>query len=417
MPYDTHNINVYRTLDSLLQLRASRERRSQAPKHCGRRKHTKKRIARYRWGPKPLALALVQWFSRLRCLFSGLGVRFCVPQVHSAVDRGVGGTGLGLAISKSLCESMGGRIGVRSIPGQGSTFHFSVLVGTLASANATSTDDRNGPTPADAPTNDLQSSQDGTIPNLSSASTVLPSSLAAQIPSPGLGNASARARAAPRISQEWGLAAGLRGDSLSGRNDSGPARRHSRYGDAQEEWLGEQTGAADASIAGLNAVTAAASTDDHHQFPTQSEPQRSETATAPGVAADGGHSGEQNVPSGVLHCEHLWARAVEAARASGGGALSPPASMSAGAGGVSRPRILVVDDQRVNRMLVRRMLQSLDVDVELKVDGAKVWHAELCGEGKLLVWRPTGCDFWWLDRFSSLVFGGRFVKVYNCCRY
>jgi signal transduction histidine kinase len=69
-------------------------------------------------------------------------------QADGSYTRTYGGTGLGLSISKQLAELMGGAIGLKSVPGQGSEFWFTLPFGQVQAASEAP---RTEPTPPKIP--------------------------------------------------------------------------------------------------------------------------------------------------------------------------------------------------------------------------------------------------------------------------
>ena len=77
-------------------------------------------LARVEWSVSDTGIGIAP--DRVGRLFSDY------EQADASINRRFGGTGLGLAICRRIIEQMGGKIGVSSVPEQGSTFQFSLTL-------------------------------------------------------------------------------------------------------------------------------------------------------------------------------------------------------------------------------------------------------------------------------------------------
>ena len=286
--------------------------------------------------------------------------------MHRDPSRVAGGSGLGLAISKSLCESMGGMLGCRSEAGRGSTFFFSVLVGV--SAVGVEREDVN-----DLPGDDSRPTEGVVVEprkDEEQAEAIVDGPDGPQ-----------------RSTWEWNLTAGKRKDVVAGYGASGGIdhhdagserrlrRRSTRRVNGEDEMdVVELNESRDGSVRGKGSRAIVSSS--HPDVGTSLQAAAAAAVAAPVTWSDD----SRKEPSSSAIAEDAWLASGERhayreeRKESGPEYLK--SNLTAAVHGRC-PRFLVVDDIRVNRLLVQKMLTTLnsEVEVELAENGAEAVEA------------------------------------------
>lgn len=256
-------------------------------------------------------------------------------QEDSGTTRRYGGTGLGTSIAKQLVELMGGKIGVESVKGQGSTFWFEIPFDPQARAGDRFVETLPG-VRALLLTEDLELLQHY-------RRTV-----------EGLQGQLVHARSAEEAVE--GLARSLRVGNLIHAVMVDAALAVGNHGEHLQAGLCEKANAANVSV-----------------FLIADDP------PTPDVQREWGYSGVlgQRAAAPLVHAA-LHASPVRLA-ALGPGVVSLPPWIWKRRGG-ERPRILVADDNRTNLMIVRRMLEQGGYDVDAVETGDEALE-RLCAGG------------------------------------